>query len=96
MPGAPPDRRELERYWKERWLKAKLELEAARFHLQSVKSTLSGSYGADGAYAYARAIKGESDALIEYSRTLRIYTDLVVHGKLPDNEERQPPSGDEK
>lgn len=96
MPGAPLNRRELERYWKERWLQAKLELEAARAHVQSVKSTLSGPYGADGAYAYARAIQGETTALIEYSRTLRIYTDLVVHGKVPDNEERQAAGPEEK
>ena len=96
MPDAPLDRRELERYWEERCLQAKLKLEAARAHVQSVKSTLSGPYGADGAYAYTRAIKGETTALIEYSRTLRIYTDLVVHGKLPGNEDPQAAGAEEK
>ena len=87
----------MERYWKERWLRAKLELEAARAHVQSIKhDLLSGPHGADGAYAFARAIEGETAALLEYSRTLRIYTDLVVHGKLPDNEKPQAASAEEK
>ena len=86
----------MERYWKERWLQAKLELEVARVHVQSIKRTLSGPYGADGAYAYARAIKAETTALMEYSIILRIDTDLVVHGKLPDNEEGQAAGAEEK
>lgn len=32
----------------------------------------------------AIARRAESDALMEYSRVLRIFTDLTVHGKLPD------------
>lgn len=94
MPGAPLDRRELERYWKERCSQAKLELEAARAHVQSIKQdVLSGPYGADGAYAYARAIKGETSALIEYSRTLRIYTDLVSMANYPTMRSGKPRAG---
>ena len=38
----------------------------------------------DPASDLAIARRAESDALMEYSRGLRIFTDLTVHGKLPD------------
>jgi hypothetical protein len=78
------DQRALERYWKDRWLKAKADLEAVRTRVESLKHDASSALGPDGGYAYARAMMDETTALIEYSRALRIYTDLVVHGKLPD------------
>ena len=81
MPEKP--KTELERYWKERWWKAKLDLDAARAHVESLKS--DSASGPDGSYAHARAMVDETAVLIEYSRVLRIYTDLMVHGKLPDD-----------
>lgn len=86
MPEKPQS--ELERYWRERWQKAKLDLDAARSRVLSVKDdALSGLSGLDGGYAqarYTRAMMDETTALLEYSRILRIYTDLMVHGKVPD------------
>ncbi len=79
MPDKPD--RELERYWKERWHKAKLDLETARARHQAVKERSEDRYEADN--AYRSSLEQETAALIEYSRVLRIYTDLVVHGKLP-------------
>lgn len=81
----PQDRSELERYWKERWHKAKLDLDAARALVQSLKED-AGLSGPDGVYGYARyarAMMDETAALVEYSRVLRIYTDLAIYGKLP-------------
>ena len=77
----------MEREWKERLSTAKLDLDAARANVQSVKDDASGLSGPDGGYAharYTRAMMDETAALIEYSRVLRIYTDLMVHGNLPD------------
>jgi len=34
--------------------------------------------------ALARARQAESEALMEYSRVLRIFTDLTIHGKSPE------------
>ena len=90
MPDKPQP--ELELYWKERWQNAKLALEVARAHVQALKENVlpSDRYGSDSANAYKSALEQETAALIEYSRVLRIYTDLVVHGKLPDdNDERK-------
>ena len=80
-----PNKDELERHWKERLQNAKLELEHARDDLLAIKDQFSsGIDGPDGGYAYRQAICKETAALIEYSRVLRIYTDLAVHGKVPE------------
>ncbi len=88
MPENP--KTELERYWKERLSTAKHLLDAARVNVQSVKVDADGP---DGTYAharYTRAVLAETTALVEYSRVLRIYTDLMVHGKVPaQNDERK-------
>ncbi len=66
---------------------AKHLLDAARANVQSVKDDA----GPDGTYAharYTRAVLADTKALVEYSRVLRIYTDLMVHGKVPDDKDR--------
>ena len=75
---------EVEGYWREQWETAKLDLDAARAQVESIKDAC-GAPGPGGAYAYASALNRETAALIEYSRVLRIYTDLMVHGKRPDD-----------
>lgn len=39
---------------------------------------------ADWTFAYGKALMAESAALDEYRRTLRIYTNLVLHGTIPE------------
>jgi DNA-binding CsgD family transcriptional regulator len=39
----------------------------------------------DGSFGYQKALRAESLALAEYRRILGLYTDLVVHGKLPES-----------
>ncbi len=85
MPDKPHS--ELERYWEKRWNTARADLEAARARVEAFKNGISSASGPDGLYSYsgyARAMMEETAALIQYSRVLRIYTDLKVHGKLPD------------
>ena len=79
------ERRELERYWKQRCQKAKADLDAARANVRSLKP--ESTSGRDGSYAFARAIRDETTALIKYSRVLRMYTDLMVHAKMPEEAE---------
>ena len=86
MQGESQDRRELQHYWKERLSTAKRVLDAAQANVQSVKDNACLD-SPDGTYAharYTRAVLAETTALVEYSRVLRIYTDLMVHGKMPD------------
>lgn len=79
---------ELEGYWREQWQMAKLDLDAARAHVESVKDSC-GVHGPDGAYAYASALSQETGALVEYSRVLRIYTEVMVHGRRPDDSDER-------
>lgn len=41
----------------------------------------------DGDYAYRKALHSENSALAEYNRVLRIFADLNVNGKIPDEED---------
>lgn len=45
----------------------------------------------DGQYAYQGALRAENAAFAEYSRVLRIFSDLVLHGKMPE----EPVGGEE-
>jgi len=38
----------------------------------------------DGTFAYRQALQSERLALAEYQRVLRIFSDLVVRGKIPE------------
>ncbi len=78
---------ELEEKWK-----ARVTLSRQRFDLYSVNvkeiRELSADIPApDGGFGLARAMRAESAALGEYVRVLRIYSDLVVYGKVPEAEE---------
>lgn len=84
MQHAAEEQGEVEGYWREQWQMAKLDLDAARTQVESIRDSC-GVHGPDGGYAYASALNRETAALIEYSRVLRIYTDLMVHGRRPDD-----------
>jgi hypothetical protein len=42
---------------------------------------------ADGDFAYRQAIRAETRALLKYSRVLRITSDLMLRGVIPDEPE---------
>ena len=75
--------RDLELYWKDRWVTAKRDLEEAHARFRSVAENGSAMIGPDGGYAYRKALELETAALVRYSKTLRLYTDLVLYGKVP-------------
>jgi len=37
----------------------------------------------DGHLAYEQALREEKVAIAEYTRVLRVFTDLIVNGKVP-------------
>ena len=78
MSDVPRNRQDLETLWKQRWDEAKRKLELAAIHVEQIEQqTRSGD-------AYRQALEAEILAAAEYSRVLRIYTDLVVYGDIPD------------
>jgi hypothetical protein len=83
------NRQQLEDLWREkvkaslaRYWNARAECQNA---VQEQKDQLTPS--PDGAFAVSLALKKESEALAQYKRVMRIFTDLVVHGKIP----KEPP-----
>lgn len=71
----------LERRWKKRWEEAKRTLELAAIRVKQVEQ------GNPSRDAYRHALEAEMIAAAEYTKILRIYTDLVVHGVLPPEEQ---------
>ncbi len=62
--------------WRERCLDVRRQFELARLHRETQR-------GGD-TEAYRDALGRESAALAEYTRLLKLYTDLLVHGTVPD------------
>jgi hypothetical protein len=75
---------ELENVWRERLREARLKYEKA---FDAFRATwgehFEGRLTANPTLAIERARAVEPQALCEYVRVLRIYSDLTVHGKLP-------------
>lgn len=78
-------RQELESLWRNRVRDARIRLDFSRSYLDEVRQDRrSGAIPeADGDYAYRRALRADRDALAEFRRVLRIFTELVVHGEVP-------------
>ncbi len=97
MPAARariPARPELEELWRSKLVKVRTQYqEAAAYHRKLREEAVeryppSSWYGSD---AIVGARRAEVDALAEYMRVLKIFTDLTVYGKLP--VERTPANG---
>jgi len=63
---------------------------SAQYRKMLEQQTDAATRGPDASGALMRARQAQSQALAEYSRLLRIFTDLTVHGKAP---EEQPAAG---
>ena len=74
----------LQELWKERLEFARLKLEAAKLRLEVAKELQSQAPSADGAHAFRRALETKRRASTKYTLALRIFTDLVVEGKVPE------------
>jgi hypothetical protein len=76
--------RELEDFWRERLREARLKYEEASEVFKATRGEhFESRPTADLILAIQRARNIESQALSEYMRVLRVFADLVVHGKLP-------------
>jgi len=86
--GPAPDRIALEDLWRRRLEDAELRLTFARQYLAEVQRDFPSSrrVHSDGAFAYQHALRAETFALAEYKRVLQIFTDLVTHGKIPEEQ----------
>lgn len=76
---------EIESLWKHRLQVARERYDFAAAHArQTLSEVKSGLLAApDGSVAARDAMLKETDARSEYMRVLRVFTDLVLHGKIP-------------
>jgi hypothetical protein len=83
-----PARRTLEELWRLRLKNAESRYAHTREQLRNVLRTLPHGEipSPDGSYAYQQALHAENIALLECTRVLRVFTDLVVHGKIPEED----------
>jgi hypothetical protein len=83
------DRQELEALWRSRVTDAKLRVDFAHLYLKEVQGDIAADAVpmADGNFAFQKALLAENFALAEYNRVLRIYTDLIAHGIIPDEDD---------
>lgn len=80
--------RELEEKWQARLRDSKLRLDVCRLYVKQMQAAVADIPPTDDGYTYRRALQSERSAVAQYTRTLRIYSDLVVYGRVPaeDNE----------
>jgi len=83
------NRNALEERWLTRLNDARIHLELARDYVSEVQRDFPEGEipSPDGGVAYRAALRAENIALAEYHRVLRILTDLVARGQIPDERE---------
>ena len=86
MGDAAPNREALEQLWRDRVNDVKLRLDFARSYAKEVREDVHRGAvpSPDGSFAYQRALRMETLALAEYVRVMRIFSALVLEGKIPD------------
>lgn len=77
-------RQELEETWRERLEQCHRRYHAATAQYRTLLQEEPDGRPPTSDSALARARQEETDALSEYSHTLRIFTDLTLHNKIPD------------
>jgi hypothetical protein len=86
---------DVEELWRGRLAAAKAgyETAVARFRTASEDFRSNHTPSPDGGFSVHLAIAAESSARKEYMRVLRMFTDLVLYGKIPDEIESHEKSG---
>ncbi len=85
------DRAALEALWRRRLNDARMRLSFARNYANEVQQDFSTGYTSEPQehYALEKALRAEMAALSEYARILAIFSDLMLHGKIPPDDGRQ-------
>jgi hypothetical protein len=87
---SPIRKQDVEEIWRRRLSEAKgrYEVAVARFQTASEEFRNHHTTPPDGGFGVHLAIAAESSARKEYMRVLRLYTDLLLHGKVPEDNAR--------
>ena len=77
---------DLEERFRRRLRDARLRIDFCEACVQKVEADAGLFLPSDNGYVYRRALRAESYALREFTRLLRIYSVLVLSGKVSDEE----------
>ena len=88
-----PERIQLENLWRNRLRETRQQLDSARILTNALLRVTKDVESPEGKLAYQQALNVESMALAEYRRALHIFAELVLDGKVPDEEEWRKASG---
>jgi hypothetical protein len=77
----------LESLWRERTRIAYESYLQARANTQRAEELRIDAPPADGFLAIHQAIRAENESLRKYGRVLSAFTDLIIHGTIPDDAE---------
>ena len=80
------DRRALGAIWRERLENARTRYEAATATVQGVREFHPQVPSPDGSFTLDHALRAEHHALAEFKRVLAVFNDLVVNGKIPEED----------
>jgi len=85
--GSPQNRQALEALWRERLKIARANYDVAVAEFRKVSADLKRwpLPAPDGSAAFRNARLAESAALNEYMNTLKIFSDLIISGKMPEH-----------
>lgn len=86
LPTLMASQKELEESWRLRLEEALCQYHATRDEYHSLLAGVPDGVPPNPDGALARARQAESMALAEYRRVLQIFTDLTIHGKLPEDQ----------
>jgi CheY-like chemotaxis protein len=79
-------RQELEDTWRSKLEEAQLRYKASTKEYRRLLAETLGGLPPNPNSALARARQAESEALAEYTQVLRMFNELVVHGKRPEDQ----------
>ena len=82
--GQMLDKGALEGLWHARLAEVKLRFDEASVHVKDIQNKFGTDVSSDGALALVQALREQNRILAEYNRVLRIYNDLTVYGRAPD------------
>ena len=85
MSNPASERKVLEEFWLERLNDAKVRLDFVRNYVDEVRYDLSTGVIREDVEKFSnKSMRLQGFALEKYCRVLRIYTDLMAHGIIPD------------
>lgn len=87
-----PERHTLEELWLRRLNEAYVRLDSARNCANTLQRLSRDLPSPNTAFVLQQALRAENAALTEYRRVLHVFSNLILNGKIPDENDRPGPN----